>query len=145
MAKSFIQRTALLPYAARDMYELVNDVAAYPAYMEGCVGSQVLVCDDDEMVARLDLAKAGVKQSFTTRNQLVPGRAIIMQLEQGPFDEFAGNWTFEALGAGACRVSLDLHFSMPGKLASAAARRLFQSVSSNLVDALCRRAKQVYG
>ncbi len=145
MAKSLIQRTALLPYTACDMYELVNDVSAYPAYMDGCVATQVLVRGDDEMVARLDLARAGVKQSFTTRNQLVPGRAIIMQLEQGPFDEFAGNWTFEALGASACRVSLDLHFSMPGRLASAAARGLFQSVSSKLIDALCKRAKQVYG
>lgn len=145
MATSSIQRSALLPYAAGDIYALVNDVAAYPAYMDGCVATEVLVCDDGEMVARLDLAKAGVRQSFTTRNQLVPERAIIMQLEQGPFDEFAGNWTFEAMGTGACRVSLDLHFSMPGRLASAAVRRLFQSVSSNLVDALCRRAKQIYG
>ena len=145
MATSFIQRTALLPYTASDMYELVNDIAAYPSYMDGCVGAEVLVRDEAQMVARLELAKAGVKQSFTTRNQLVPGRAIIMQLEQGPFDDFGGDWTFQALGVNACRVSLDLHFSMPGRLASAAARRLFQTVGSNLVDALCKRAKQLYG
>jgi ribosome-associated toxin RatA of RatAB toxin-antitoxin module len=127
------------------MYELVNDIAAYPSYMDGCVWAEVLVRDDVQMVARLELAKAGVKQSFTTRNQLVPGRSIIMQLEQGPFDDFGGDWTFQALGASACRVSLDLHFSMPGRLASAAARRLVQTVGSNLVDALCKRAKQLYG
>jgi ribosome-associated toxin RatA of RatAB toxin-antitoxin module len=145
MALTVIQRSALLPYAAGDIYALVNDIDAYPLYMDGCVGAQVLFRDDSQMLARLDLAKAGVKQSFTTRNILVPGRAIVMQLEQGPFDEFRGDWNFESLGMSACKVSLDLQFSMPGRLASAAARRLFQSVSGNLVDALGKRARHVYG
>lgn len=145
MSQTVIQRSALLPFDALDIYHLVNDVAAYPAFMEGCVGAEVLAQSESEILARLDLAKAGVSQSFTTRNTLLPGRAIQMQLEQGPFDQFSGGWTFEALGASACKVSLDLRFSMPGRLASSAAKRLFHTVSGNLVDALCQRAKHIYG
>jgi ribosome-associated toxin RatA of RatAB toxin-antitoxin module len=145
LSKTVILRSALLPFDAHDIYDLVNDIAAYPLDMDGCVGAEVLVVGDNEVLARLDLAKAGVKQSFTTRNSLVPGRAIIMALETGPFEDFAGNWTFETLGASACKVSLDLHFSMPGRLASGAVRRLFQVVSGNLVDALCKRANKIYG
>jgi ribosome-associated toxin RatA of RatAB toxin-antitoxin module len=145
LSKTVIQRSALLPYHAREIYTLVNDIGAYPLYMDGCVGAEVLAVNECEILARLDLAKAGVKQSFTTRNYLVPGRTIKMQLEQGPFDDFHGEWTFDALGASACKVSLDLRFSMPGRLASGAARRLFQAVSGNLVDALSKRAKQIYG
>lgn len=145
MSTTVIQRSALLPFGAEDIYNLVNDVAAYPSYMEGCVGAEVLAEAEGEMLARLDLAKAGVNQSFTTRNKLEPGRAIRMVLEKGPFEEFCGDWTFESLGAEACKVSLQLRFSMSSTLASSAARRLFQSVSGNLVDALCKRANQVYG
>ena len=145
MSKTLIQRSALLPFDAGDIYRLVNDIAAYPLYMDGCVGAEVLAQTDSEIVARLDLAKAGVKQSFTTRNRLVPESAIQMALEQGPFDEFRGDWTFEPMGEGACKVSLNLRFSMPGRLASSAARRLFQTVSTNLVDAMCKRARQIYG
>ena len=145
MSKTVIQRSALLPYNADEIYTLVNDINAYPLYMDGCVGAEVLAVNEREILARLDLAKAGVKQSFTTRNHLVPGRTIIMQLERGPFDEFHGEWTFDALGASACKVSLELRFAMSGRLTSGAARRLFQVVSANLVDALSKRAKQIYG
>lgn len=145
MSKTVIQRSALLPYEARQMYALVNDIAAYPQFMEGCVGAEVLNDDGQVMLARLDLAKAGIRQSFTTRNEQRPVSGIIMRLHDGPFDEFSGEWLFESLGASACKVSLDLQFKLSGKVASSAVKRLFQSVSGNLVDALCKRANQLYG
>ena len=127
------------------MYHLVNDVAAYPQFMDGCVGAEVLRDDDSEMLARLDLAKGGIRHSFTTRNRKQPCQGILMQLEEGPFDEFSGEWQFESLGASACKITLDLRFRLSGKVASSAAKRLFQGVSGNLVDALCKRANQLYG
>ncbi len=37
-----ISRTALVPYSAEQMYQLVNDVQSYPQFLPGCVGSRVL-------------------------------------------------------------------------------------------------------
>ena len=62
-----IRRSALLPYSAERVYALINDVEAYPEYMDGCVGAQVLYVDGETMEARLDLARAGIRMSFTTR------------------------------------------------------------------------------
>ncbi|MFB1036857.1 MAG: type II toxin-antitoxin system RatA family toxin, partial [Sinobacterium sp.] len=33
-----ISRSALLAYPVEKMYELVNDIAMYPQYLDGCVG-----------------------------------------------------------------------------------------------------------
>ena len=140
-----ITRSALLPYDADDIYCLVNDIEAYPHYMDGCVGAKVLRSDESSVTAQLDLAKAGFRQSFVTRNVVEPGRRIVMELVEGPFDHFEGIWCFDALGDAACRVTLDLRFTLASGLLSAAARRLFQSVGNNLVDALCRRANELYG
>ncbi|MHA7815329.1 MAG: type II toxin-antitoxin system RatA family toxin [Pseudohaliea sp.] len=140
-----INRSALLPYSQRQLFDLVNDVEAYPQYMEGCVGARVLHRDDASMEARLDLARGGIAQSFTTRNRLLAPESIVLELKEGPFERFAGRWHFQALGDAACKVTLELDFAMRSTLVGAAAGRLFDRVTSNLVDAVVRRARQVYG
>jgi ribosome-associated toxin RatA of RatAB toxin-antitoxin module len=139
-----IHRSALLPHSARQIYELVNDVEAYPQYMDGCVGARVLCSDVSRMEARLDLARGGIAQSFTTRNELQPYERITLALAEGPFEQFGGAWRFHALADDACKVSLDLEFSVRSGLLGVAAARLFDRVANNLVDAIVRRAGEVY-
>lgn len=44
-----ISRTALVPYSAEQMYQLVNDVQSYPQFLLGvlAVVSQVIASTDD--------------------------------------------------------------------------------------------------
>ena len=95
------------------------------------------------MVARLDLLKAGVKQSFVTRNTNLAPSSIRLALEDGPFDSLGGEWRFEALSEDACRVSLDLTFQLRSGLLKMAARRLLESVANDMVDAMVKRANQL--
>jgi ribosome-associated toxin RatA of RatAB toxin-antitoxin module len=140
-----IHRSALMLYPAQSMFELVNDIESYPHFMEGCVGAEVLTRTDEFVEARLHLAKVGIRQSFTTRNRLFSPVAIEMELLEGPFERFEGRWSFEALRDDACKVSLRLSFSLSNSLANRAARQLFESVANGLVDAVCRRARELHG
>lgn len=140
-----INRSALLPYRAQQIYDLVNDIESYPAFMDGCVGAEVLRREDSVVEARLDLSKGGIRQSFSTRNYLEEHRAIRLELLDGPFDRFHGSWVFKPLGEAACKVSLQLEFSASNAILGMAASRLFDKVTNNLVDALAQRARHVYG
>lgn len=140
-----IQRSALVLHSAEEMYNLVNDVASYPAYMDGCCGAEILERGEDFMVARLDLRKKGVSYSFTTRNSLKPCEEIAMQLHSGPFKQLRGTWLFKALSPQACKVSLNLEFEANSGLMGVAATSLFAGVANNLVAALTGRAAAVYG
>lgn len=140
-----ISRSALLPYTPQALFDLVNDVEAYPKYMAGCVGAEVLERSEHLMVARLDLARGGLKYSFTTRNTLHPPERISLTLVEGPFTSFTGEWRFTPLGEDACKVTLALHFQLSSRVAMLAAKGLFQTMSDTLVDALCKRAKATYG
>lgn len=140
-----IQRSALVPFAAATMYQLVNDIEAYPKFMDGCVGAQILSRSDDVVEARLDLAKGGLRYSFTTRNRLLPPERIELTLVEGPFESFAGSWSFRALGDSASKVELHLTFEMSGRLMNFAARKMFDGVANQMVDALVRRAHQLAG
>jgi ribosome-associated toxin RatA of RatAB toxin-antitoxin module len=141
---SKIERSALVNYSAQQMFDLVNDIEAYPHYMDGCTGARVLARGDDWVEARLELNKAGVSQSFVTRNQLQPPHTMVMNLVDGPFNYLRGVWQFTPLGDAACKVSFQLEFEMKNRLLGMAVGKLFESVGSKQVDALCARARQVY-
>jgi ribosome-associated toxin RatA of RatAB toxin-antitoxin module len=140
-----IERSALVAHSAAALFQLVNDIEAYPKFMEGCVGARILNRTVDCIEARLDLAKGGLKYSFTTRNHLLPPERIELSLVEGPFESFSGYWSFQALNAQACKVSLHLEFEMAGKLFNFAAKALFNSAANQLVDSLVKRANVVYG
>ena len=140
-----VQRSALVMHSDQSMYDLVNDVASYPQFMEGCQAAEIFEHTDQQMVARLDLKKGGVKTSFMTRNSLQAPSVIEMNLEDGPFKSLKGVWTFKPLTPQACKVSLDLEFEFNNMAVGLAASKLFSTMANELVDSLCRRADQIYG
>lgn len=140
-----ITRSALLPYSAEQVFALINDVASYPEFMDGCVGAQVLFQDDTTMEARLDLSKRGFSYSITTRNTLVPPVTVMMTLVEGPFRDFSGQWDVTVLAPDACKVELRMAFTPVSKALSLAAKALFNPMADNLVDAVVTRARKLYG
>ena len=139
-----ISRSALVMHSAQAMYDLVNDVASYPQFMDGCAAVEVFEHTEQTMLARLDLKKAGVQISLMTRNSLQSPRQIEMQLEDGPFKKLKGLWLFKPLTEEACKVSLDLEFEFSSRGMGLAASNLFSGVANNLVDSLCQRADKVF-
>ena len=127
-------------HSADMMFDLVNDIESYPQYMDGCQAATVLARTEQEIVARLDLARAGIKQSFTTRNILSRPDKIELSLEEGPFKRLQGHWQFEALTESACKVSLILEFEFKSGIAQLAGSKLFSRVANNLVAATTERA-----
>ncbi|WP_022940131.1 SRPBCC family protein [Psychromonas hadalis] len=140
-----VSRSALLMYSADEMYKLVNDVTAYPHFLPGCVDAKVLTHVDDVMNASVTVAKAGIKQVFTTENRLSDGRSIEMNLIDGPFKHLSGGWIFMPLDKQACKVSLDLKFEFSSKLVELAFGRIFNELVGSMVKSFAERAKVVYG
>jgi len=126
------------------MFALVNDVEAYPEYMDGCQSSAVLARGDDWLEARLSLGLGGISQSFVTRNQLIPPSKMTMELVDGPFRQFSGQWSFNDTPQG-CRVTLELEFSLKNPLLAMAINKMFEKITAAQVKAVCRRALSVYG
>ncbi|EJL6526924.1 type II toxin-antitoxin system RatA family toxin [Vibrio cholerae] len=140
-----VSRSALVSFSAEQMFHLVNDVARYPEFLPGCSGSRVLEQSEVHMVASVDVSKAGISKTFTTSNQLTPGVSIAMSLVDGPFKTLRGGWFFTPLDEAACKVELRLEFEFSSKMIELAFGKIFNELTSNMVNAFTRRAKQVYG
>lgn len=139
-----IHRHALTPFSADQMFALVDDIEAYPAFLQWCRSADVISRDIDVVTARLELAKGSVHKTFTTQNRLMPGKMIEMKLVEGPFRHLEGFWKFEALREDACKISLDLEFDFSSKMLSMVVGPVFSQVANTLVDAFCRRAELIY-
>jgi len=143
MAK--VSRSALLMYSAQEMYQLVNDVNAYPEFLPGCSETTVLLDQVNLMKASIKVSKAGISQTFVTENTLVEGQSISMKLLEGPFEHLSGGWTFTALDEQACKVSLDLEFEFSNSIVKLAFGRIFHELIGSMVKSFSNRAKTVYG
>jgi ribosome-associated toxin RatA of RatAB toxin-antitoxin module len=139
-----LQRSLLTFYSPAQMYALVADVERYPEFLPGCTGARVVSREDDVVVGTVDLALKGLRQSFTTRNRLVPERRIDMELVEGPFKRLSGGWRFEPLGSG-CKVSLALDFELASRALALALGPAFNHFAGQLAEAFLKRAEAVYG
>jgi len=141
---SHIQRSALVPFTAQQMFDLVNDVEAYPRRFDWCDGARVLERGEDWLVASLDVGLGAFRASFTTKNTLRAPTRIGMSLVDGPFKNLSGGWVFHPLGNDGCKVSLVLEFEMLGLMGAALAIG-FQGLADRMVDDFVREARIVYG
>ena len=135
-----ITRSALVEHAAARMFDLVNDVAAYPRRFAWCSGAEVMESTPDRMLARLELGIGGISTWFTTENRLAPPHRIVMDLRDGPFRRLEGQWEFHSLDESACRVTLRLDFEPRSRLLMPAVRLGLQGLADRMVDDFVRGA-----
>ncbi len=139
-----VRRMAFVPFSAAQMFDLVNDVAAYPDFLPWCAGSEILNHEPQRMRARLRLKKGPLDTNFTTDNRLEPGRSIALALVDGPFSRLQGHWHFEPAEGGSM-VRLELEFEFSGKLLGKVFATAFKPIADSLVEAFRTRAYVVYG
>lgn len=140
-----INRSALLPYSARQLFDLVSEISGYPDYIPGCTGAKLLGQWERGVEAELTVSALGVKQSFATRNTVIDGQEIRMELLNGPLQHLVGRWLFKPLSDSACKIELNLVFETTGSLKKIAAKQLVERTSTTVVDALIQKAHELFG
>ncbi len=144
-----VKKSVLLWYSAREMYDLVTGIEAYPSFLPWCERADVLEATESVVTVRLHLVYAGLKHAFTTRNLQVAEQSVAMQLVDGPFSALDGTWLFKPIGAAgspsACRVEFDLRYAFSSKPLEVVLSPVFDRVANTFVDSFVQRAEQVYG
>ena len=79
-----VTKNVLVPYRAAQMFELVDDVEAYPQFLPWCAGARVVEQLDNRKTARIDIDYHRVRAHFTTDNVNRPPDSIVITLNDGP-------------------------------------------------------------
>jgi ribosome-associated toxin RatA of RatAB toxin-antitoxin module len=140
-----VRRSALLPYSAAQVFDLVGDIERYPDFLPWCSHAHIVSNGGGEVVAELTIMKGRISERFTTRNVMTYPDSIELHLVQGPFKRLAGMWRFTALTALGSKVELELDFEMSGSLIQKTLGIIFAHAAGTMVDAFCSRARAVDG
>lgn len=142
-----VRKSVLLWYSPHEMYELVTAVPDYPKFLPWCDKAEVLEKHPGGMTARIHLHYAGLRQTFTTRNDHVADRSVVVGLVDGPFSKLDGTWNFLPLGAEgkACKIEFDLAYAFANGALEALVSPVFDRIANTFVDSFVKRAEQVYG
>ncbi len=138
-----IERSALVPYAAKDMYALVLDVDSYPEFLPWCKGGSVQSLTENEQFASVCINAVFSQTEFQTRNQLISDERIEMELDEGPFKHLRGQWDFKQLGDQGCKITLLVDYEFSSVIMGRALSPVITRVCDTLVDAFIERASDI--
>jgi ribosome-associated toxin RatA of RatAB toxin-antitoxin module len=138
-------RTAFVPYSAQQMFDLVNDIEKYPAFLPWCSGVTIFEQAEKELKARVTVGKSGFTQTFATQNNLIPHERIEMRLLEGPFRFLEGVWKFQDAPEKGSQITLNLAFEFNNPLLSFSVGSLIHPVAGTLVQVFTQRAHVLYG
>ena len=141
----YVKRSALVPYSAREMFVLVDDIETYPEFLPWCKSTDVLERTDKVVQATLELQKGAMSNKFTTRNTRTEFDSIDIALVGGPFRHLEGGWVFTELGDQGSKVSLNLDFEFESMLVDMMFGAFFEETCNSLVDSFTSRASEIFG
>ena len=123
------------------MYQIVNNVEAYPDFLPWCGGVKIHHQDRTSMEASILMKKGKLNHWFKTRNLMYPDQSIEMTLLDGPFKKLHGYWHFTPIDETGSKIELALNFEMGKSLAVILIAPIFTQIANSMVDSFCRRAQ----
>lgn len=139
-----VEKSVLVAHSPERMFELVDRVEDYPDFLPWCGGTELKVRDEHRTVATIHIAYLGIRQGFTTENIKTHPREMRIRLQDGPFSELEGAWSFLRLGDDACKVEFRLHYEFSSRMLETILAPVFSHITNTFVDAFVRRADEVY-
>ena len=142
--------TRPLPYTARQMYDLVADVARYPEFLPWTAAARIRSVTprpDGSKVMEADLVISFkvFRERFGSRVTLWPdAKKIDTEYLDGPFRYMESTWRFADV-EGGCEVAFFVDFEFRNRILQGVIGVVFNDAMQRIVRAFERRAAMLYG
>lgn len=134
----------VVPYRPEQLFDLVADVAKYPAFLPWCAAARVRNRTAGELIADITVGFGPFRETFTSRDRLDRPRHIQVSYERGPFRYLNNHWVFHPHEQG-CEVDFFIDFEFRSRILQAAIGVVFNEAVRRMVGAFMKRAHEVYG
>ena len=142
--------TRRLPYTARQMYDLVADVARYPEFLPWNSAARIrsrtpIAGGGEVMEADLVISFKVFRERFGSRVTLWPeAQKIDTEYLDGPFRHLRSTWAFRD-SPGGCEVDFHVDFEFRNAILQGIIGVVFNDAMQRIVRAFERRAAELYG
>jgi coenzyme Q-binding protein COQ10 len=133
-----------MPYTAKQMYDLVADVARYGEFLPWVIATRVREDSDTEMVADMLVGFKMLREKFTSKVMKDSPRSITVHYVDGPMRDLDNRWEFRDV-EGGCELDFNVTFSFRNALFESIAGQYFDRAFRKMVEAFEERAAQLYG
>ncbi len=144
------RETRVLPYSARQIYDLVADVARYPEFLPWTAGARIRSRRDlgdgrEELLADLIISFKVFRERFGSRVVLDPARLRIdTEYLDGPFRYLRSYWQMQDHPQG-CEVEFFVDFEFRNPILQKLIGVMFDQAMQKVVRAFEDRAARLYG
>ncbi len=138
-----MQRSALVPYSAEQMFDLIEAVERYPEFVPWCTRAELIERSDDVVSATVEVGFRDLHVGVTTRNAKRRPHLMSIAMESGTFRHFHGEWHLLPLGTAGCRIEFTLRYELALRT-EAVAGPLIDRAANQMVDSFVRRADSLY-
>lgn len=138
-----VRRSVIVPHSCETMFRLVEHCEDYPQFLPWCAGAHVFERTAAETRARLDINYHGLKTHIATLNRKHEPMHMTLELVDGPFEHFRGDWRFTPLGTEGSRVELVVEYTFAHRTVEAVLKPVFGHIVETLVDRFVERADRV--
>jgi coenzyme Q-binding protein COQ10 len=139
----------VLPFAPRQLFDLVADVPRYPEFLPWCTAARLRRREGPDVeIDEVAIGFGPFHEKFVSRVVLTsddPSRLAIETVGiEGPFRKLSSRWTFQP-DAGGTLIDFSLEFEFRSRLLQHTVRMLFAEAVRRMVAAFEARAAQLYG
>jgi len=136
----------ILMFSARQMFDLVLDVDAYPEFLPWCVATRVKSKDDGDtgqMIADMAVGFKMAKERYTSRISFDGPHHIHVTDIGGPFKKLETDWRFSP-NADGCAIDFHIDFEFRSALLERVMGGVFTDATHEMMQAFVTRAEGVY-
>ncbi|MDB4078755.1 type II toxin-antitoxin system RatA family toxin [Amylibacter sp.] len=138
----------IMPYTAKQMYDLVADVETYPDFLPWCAATRIrkVTKDSHKTIIEADLIIAFkvFRERFGSRVTLKAEKfSIDVEYLDGPFKYLNNHWIFRDVNGG-CEADFFVDFEFKSRVLQALIGVVFNEAMQRIVKAFEMRADDLY-
>ena len=138
----------IMPYTAKQMYDLVADVETYPDFLPWCAATRIrkVTKDSHKTIIEADLIIAFkvFRERFGSRVTLNAEKfSIDVEYLDGPFKYLNNHWIFRDVDGG-CEADFFVDFEFKSRVLQALIGVVFNEAMQRIVKAFEMRADDLY-
>lgn len=134
-----------LPYTPQQLFDLVADVAAYPAFLPWCLASRVTKREPQKITADLVIGYKMFREKFTSEVTLHAPTHIRVKYLDGPMRHLNNHWEFIPHEDGGTTIDFYLDFEFKSPLLQKTMGLFFEEAVKRMIGAFESRANDIYG
>ncbi len=143
------EKTLLVNFSQRQMYDLIANVADYPQFLPWCQEVEILENQPESKLVRIGVRHQRLPQlNLTTRATFNPLTSLHLKQVAGSFlAAFEGNWQFapDPHHPEHCSVTFTVQYRFSNALMKLALAPFFALLVRMLPELFIQRAEHIYG